>query len=309
MFRKPNNSKIPVIINCDTGIDDAVALMLAEKSGKVDIKLIVTDVGNVEPIFSARNCLNVLEMINAPDIPVCAGDGKCFLKERKRFVAHGKTGLGDYKFSKHKRKLCEVDAIDKIYEVLKASDKKVTMVCLSPATNLAKLMTKYPDSKELIERVVYMVGSIEPLHRGEIPYAEFNASCDPEAAEFLINSGVAIEIVPMEMGHTAYLDWEEVFKTKNMNITGEILEEIFRSYKDRHVKNGIATHDGCAIAYITNPELFETKPVFAKINYYDKLGTGVLCMNFDKNPNAKTCTSMNIKKFKKLYFSCLKKCK
>jgi len=154
-----------------------------------------------------------------------------------------------------------------------------------------------------------MVGSIEPLQRGKIPYAEFNASCDPEAAEYLLNSGVPIEIVPMEMGHTAYLDWEEVFKTKNMNITGEILEVIFRSYKDRHVKNGIATHDGCAIAYVTNPEIFETKPVYAKINYYDSLGTGVMYMDFNKKTNAITCTKMNIKKFKKLYFSCLSKCK
>ena len=113
----------------------------------------------------------------------------------------------------------------------------------------------------------------------------------------------------MEMGHTAYLDWEEVFKTKNMNITGEILELIFRSYKDRHVKNGIATHDGCAIAYVTNPEIFETKPVYAKINYYDSLGTGVMYMDFNKKTNAITCTKMNIKKFKKLYFSCLSKCK
>ena len=309
MFKKQKFEKIPIIINCDTGIDDAVALMMAEKSGKVDIKLIVTDVGNVDTIFSARNCLNVLEMIDAKDIPVCKGEGKCFVKERVRFVAHGKTGLGEYEFEKHDRKICEEDAIEKMYETLKCSDKKITIICLSPATNLAKLLSKYPDAKDFIERVVYMVGSIEPLNRGEIPYAEFNASCDPEAAEFLINSGVKIEIVPMEMGHTAYLDWEEVFKTKNTNSTGEILEIIFRSYKDRHVKNGIATHDGCAIAYVTNPEIFETKPVFAKINYYDKIGTGVLCMNFDKKPNATTCTSMNIKKFKKLYFKCLEKCR
>ena len=309
MLKKNKNKKIPIIINCDTGIDDAVALLIAEKSNKLDIRLITTDVGNVYPIFSARNCLNILEMINAKDIPVCAGEGKCFEKERKRYFAHGKTGLGDYQFEKHSRKVCSQDAIEKINEVLTNSEEKITIVCLSPATNLAKLLQKYPDAKEKIERVVYMVGSIEPLNKGEIPYAEFNASCDPEAAEFLIKSGVRIEIVPMEMGHTAYLDWEEVFKTKNLNYTGEILEIIFRSYKDRHVKNGIATHDGCAIAYVTNPELFKTKPVFAKINYYDKIGTGVLCMNFDRKANATACVSMNIKKFKKLYFKCLKQCK
>lgn len=309
MLKNLMRDKIPVIINCDTGIDDAVALMLAEKSGKIDIKLIVTDVGNVQTMQSAQNCLNVLEMIGAADIPVCYGDGKCFVKERDRVVVHGKTGLGNYEFPKNNRQLCKDNAIDKMYEVLKSSDKKITIICLSPVSNLAKLFTKYPDSKLYIERIVYMAGSIEEIKKGEIPYAEFNVSCDPEAAELVLNSGVNIEIVPMEMGHTAYLDWEDVFKTKNLNNTGEILEIIYRSYKDRHIKNGIATHDGCAICYVTNPEIFETKLANASIDYYDKIDTGVMSINFTKKTNVLVCTNINIKKFKNIYFSCLKKCK
>ena len=87
------------------------------------------------------------------------------------------------------------------------------------------------------------------------------------------------------------------------------MENMFRSYKDRHVKNGIATHDGCAIAYVTNPELFEVRPVFAEVKYFESIKTGVLTMNFGKKPNAITCVQMDIPKFKKLYFKCLKKCK
>lgn len=309
MLKKSKQNKIPVIINCDTGIDDAVALMMAIKSGKLDVKLLITDVGNVSPKQSAQNCLNVLELIKAEDIPVCYGDGKCFKVERERYVAHGSTGLGEYEFEKNNRKILERDAIDLIYETLIASDKKITIVCLSPPTNIAKLLTKYPDCKNRIERIVYMAGSIEELKKGEIPYAEFNVSCDPEAAEVVFESGIQIDIVPMEMGHTAYLDWQEVFKTKNENYVGEVLEIIFRSYKDRHVKNGIATHDGCAIAYLTNPEIFNVKKVCAKVKYFDKISTGVLTMDFNKSPNANTCVEMNIKKFKKLYFSCLRKCK
>ena len=141
-----------------------------------------------------------------------------------------------------------------------------------------------------------------------MPYPEFNAACDPEAAEVLMKSNLKIEIVPMEMGHTAYLDWQEVFKTKNTNHTGEVLEIIFRSYKDRHVKNGIATHDGCAVAYVTNPKIFKVSDVFAKVKYFDKIATGIMTVDFNKKPNSKVCISMNIKKFKKLYFKCLKKC-
>ncbi len=304
-----NNKKIPVILNCDTGIDDAVAILLAVKSKKLDIKLITTDVGNVDPVRSAKNTVNILELIDAPEIPVVRGDGKCFKKERARVAVHGDGGLGEYVFEDTKREVKDTNAVEEMYEALKASDKKVTVICMSPTTNLAKLLTKHKDAVSLIDRVVLMAGTIEEVSDTEMPYPEFNIATDPEAGEALFNSGVKIEIVPMEMGHTAYLDWQEVFKTKMTNLTGSVLEVVFRSYKDRHVKNGIATHDGCAVAYVTNPELFEVKPVNAKIKYFDSIKTGVLTMSFKEEPNCITCVKVNIPKFKNLYFKCLKKCK
>ena len=94
-----------------------------------------------------------------------------------------------------------------------------------------------------------------------------------------------------------------------MNFTGETLEFIYRSYRDRHVKNGIATHDGCAIAFLTNPELFKVRDVFAEIKYYDSIDTGVLVMDFNKKPNAKTCIEVDVPAFRKMYFDYLKRCK
>ena len=100
--------KIPVIINCDTGIDDAVALMMAVKSDKFDIRLITTDVGNVGPKQSAINCNDILELIGGPVVPVCAGEGKCLTREREHVAVHGKTGLGEYKFPKNSRKILAI---------------------------------------------------------------------------------------------------------------------------------------------------------------------------------------------------------
>ncbi len=307
--KKKNIEKIPVIFNCDPGIDDAVALMIAVKSEKLDIKLIATDVGNIKTKQAAKNCLNVLEMIGAEDIPVVAGDGKCFAQERPRPSVHGNTGLGEYVFELNSRRITAGDAVEKIYETLMASDKKITIICMSPSPNIAKLLTEHKDCIPKIERIVFMAGTIEEVEKNAIPYPEFNVSCDPEASEVILKSKVPVEIVPMEMGHTAYLDWQEVFKTKLQNSAGAALEVIYRSYKDRHVKNGIATHDGCAVAYVTNPEIFKTSPVHAKVKYFDSIKTGVLTMDFNKKPNAITCVSMNIPAFKKLYFKCLKKCK
>ena len=309
MFIEKFIPKIPVIINCDTGVDDAVALIMAIKSDRLDVRLITTDVGNISTKQSAKNCLNILDLIDAPRIDVCAGDGKCFKIERDRIHVHGKTGLGEYIFERHDRKIYQLDAVEKIYSTLMASEEKITIISLSPMSNLAKLFAKYPECKEKIEKLIIMAGTIEESKRNEIPYAEFNVTCDPEAAEEILESGVPIDFVPMEMGHTAYLSWQDVFKTKNMNFAGKVLEIIFRTYKDRHVKNGIATHDGAAVAYAMYPELFKVAPVKASVKYYDSLGTGVLKMTFGVKPNARTCYEIDIKKFKKLYFRSLKKCK
>lgn len=309
MKKQKNQPKIPVIINCDPGIDDAIALIMAIKSEILDIKLITTDLGNISTTQAGQNVLNILELVGAGDIPVACGEGKCLVKERPRVSVHGKTGLGSYVFPKNSRKLLDGDAVEIMYNTIMEQDGKTTLICLSPPTNIAKMLQKHKDVKDKIERLVFMVGSIEQLKKGALPYAEFNVAGDPEASEAILKSKVKLEIVPMEMGHTAYLDWQDVFKTKNMNYVGSVLEVLYREYKDRHVKNGIATHDSCAIAYITNPEIFKVEPVKVNIKYFDELGTGVFIMNFDKTPNATVCTEIDVKKYKKLYFDMLKKCK
>lgn len=313
-----NQKRVPLIINCDTGIDDAVALMLVVKSDKFDIKLITTDLGNAGPKQSAINCNNILELIGGPDVKICAGDGKCLVRERLRVAVHGKTGMGTYVFEPHSRIISNDDAIDAMYETIMNSPEKVTILCMSPTSNLAKLQIKHKDcwNSDKIERVVIMAGSIEKLKEGEIPYAEFNVSCDPESAEYIFTKDpkVKVDVVPMEMGHTAYLDWEDVFKTKNINSVGAVFEYMFRSYKDRHVKNGIATHDGCAVAYMIDPTIFETEEDFAEVKYFDSIDSGILVItrNEDLNgtkSNVTVCSKVNVKKFKKLYFKLLKKCK
>ena len=103
-------------------------------------------------------------------------------------------------------------------------------------------------------------------------------------------------------------------KTKNTNSTGAVLEYIFRSYKDRHVKNGIATHDGCAVAYMIDPSIFKVEEAFMEVKYFDEIDSGILVYTANKDlknkkPNVKVCTEVNVNKFKRLYFKLLKKCK
>lgn len=315
---KKITKKIPLIINCDPGIDDAVALMLVVKSGMFDIKLVTTDLGNAGPKQSAVNANNIFELLGSEDIKVCAGDGKGFVRDRKHVAVHGKTGMGSYIFEPHSRTVSKEDAVEALYETIMNSEEKVTILCMSPTTNLAKLKSRHEDcwNSEKIERIVIMAGSIEDLKEGEIPYAEFNISCDPESAELLFpkKPKVPVDVVPMEMGHTAYLDWQDVFKTKNMNATGAVFEYMFRSYKDRHVKNGIATHDGCAVAYMIDSSIFKVEPMFAEVEYFKEIDSGILVIKKGEQlgslkPNVLVCSEVNVKKFKKMYFKYLKMCK
>jgi inosine-uridine nucleoside N-ribohydrolase len=156
-----------------------------------------------------------------------------------------------------------------------------------------------------IEYILISGGLLHDSKRN--PYLGFNVMQDPEAARYVMKSGEKIIVCPSNHGHTAYLTPEEVEQTKLTNKTGEMLEYIFRSYKDRHVKVGIATHDPCAVVYVAHPEYFKKELMYVHIRFLEKQQTGVIDFDTHKEPNTKVATEINVKKFKKLFFNTLKK--
>jgi len=300
--------KIPVILNVDTGIDDAVAIGIAIFCKKLDVKLIVCNFGNKDPLQIMHNTRNILHFWGKK-IPVVVGVDKPYKRRKRKLVSvHGKTGLGSFKFPRILYKP-NYDYLDAMKKVITKSDQKVTIISLAALTNIAHFLTKYPELEDKIERIAFMSGSID-VPDGTVPYMEFNGAADPEACEVIIGSKVPLLMCPMEMGHTAYLDYADVYKTKYFNRTGAMLEVIYREYGDRHVKNGIATHDGCAVACVSNPNIFKIQPVHLDVKYYDETKTGVILCDFrNSDYNADVCTEVNVKKFKKLYFQCLKRMK
>lgn len=300
--------KIPLIIDADPGIDDAVALMMATKSNMFDIKMVSCTAGNTNLENVTTNTIGVLELLGEMKMPVAKGCAKPIKRESfSKEIFHGIGGMGGYVFENLKHQVDKIDAVTLMHEVLNASEEKVTIVALGPLSNIATLFLKHPEDKEKIERLVFMGGSY--VEKGDkTPYAEFNISSDPEAAEVVFASKVKMVMVPMEMGHTAYLDWHDVFVTKEENMTGEFLEFIYRSYHDGHVKNGIATHDGTTVAYLIEPEIFETKPAKVSVVYFKEINSGVAICDFEAEPNMEVCVKVDVKKFKKLYFNALRKC-
>lgn len=299
--------KIPLILDLDTGIDDAAAIIMAVASKKFDIKLCTCSGGNTTAKNSAKNTLDVLEYIDAPLIPVAVGSEDALVKNRTIFVAHGKSGIGDFKFPKNSRKLETENAIDLIYKVLSSSIDPINILCIGAITNIAKLIKQHPEIVHKIKQIVFMASSTKKVVKGKTPYVGFNIGKDPEAAEVVVSTSIPLVIIPTELGKKCYLDWEEVFRTKNTGSAGALLENLYRYYNDRQVKNGIPTYDGTAIGYLIDSSMYETKPANIEIVYYEDAGTGVGVLDFDKTPNCLVCSDIDVAKFKALYFKLLKK--
>lgn len=299
---------IPVILDVDTGTDDAVALSFASYLPCLDVKLIATGGGNTSVENVTRNTLNILQFINKGCINVAKGKGKSLSKTSLSLQVHGKTGLGDYDFESLKIRPLKASAVEAMHKILNEEQEKVTLIALGPATNFAELIRLYPQDKDKIERIVFSGGLIETLGPEDLPYTSFNVAHDPDAFNEILNSGITLDIVPSNMGHDAFLDWQDVFKTKTTNNTGAMFEELFRSYHDRHVKNGIATHDLCAVYFVSDPQIYTIKDCYCYTEFDARVNAGILKFDFNSNtPNTRVVTKVDLKKFKNLYFKTLKR--
>ena len=296
--------KTPVILCVDTGIDDAIGISIASMLNFVDIKLIVCDEGNSSIENITKNTMGVLDTIKAKNIPIVKG----YKDKNYRFVfsAHGNNGLSGYTFPKSEREILNDDASSVIYKTLKENQGTFVFI-LGPQTSIAHTLKTYPDAKNLISKLVIMCGSLNEKLDTKKPYTEFNVSSNPEAAEIVLSSGIETLIVPSEIGTTCTLDYFDIYKTKNTNYTGSFFEILFRNYHHRKVSRGVATCDLVTILAPFYSEIYEIKPVYAFVKYFDNVKTGVCLFDFDHKPNMKICTNINKDKFKKLYFKLLKK--
>lgn len=311
MVLSAKNNKKPVIIDVDTGIDDAVALSIAFACKNLDVLLITTGAGNVGAQQATENTLNIINLLKHPQIPVAMGESEPLKRKRNVVSVHGADGIGGYSknFPKHNLKSIDKIAHQAMADAILSCKKPVTIIGLGPLTNIAKLLTLHPEAKKNIAEIVIMAGSIEQYAPGELPYFGFNVKVDPEACEEVVNAtDVKIVVSPTDLGHMSYLTYEEVYKTKNLNMAGKIFEEIFRQYHDHHIKNGIAMHDSCAVAYVAHPEIFGVEKLHVYVRYYKELeNAGVLRCEWNDPRNIDVCTSINLKKFKRLYFKSLAK--
>ncbi|MGL5649915.1 MAG: ribonucleoside hydrolase RihC [Clostridium sp.] len=291
-----------IIIDTDPGIDDAVAIAAAIFSPSLKVELISTVAGNVSVDKTTNNALRLMDFFEK-DIEVAKGASKPLLRTpRDASHIHGDSGMDGFEFKSSDRKYCTKNAVDKIREVLLESNEKITIVPIGPLTNIALFLSCYPECKEKIEEIVMMGGS---SGRGnDTPAAEFNIYADPEAAKIVLDSGVKITILPLDVTMNATLDLETINELRDMNKVGAMFYGMFNHYRGGSVqKGGLKMHDLTTIAYLTKPELFESEKVFVDVETDGKYTAGFMVVDlkdlYKKDKNVRFCTSINVQEFRK----------
>lgn len=263
-------SKIPVIIDVDTGIDDAMALVLALQSDKLDIRGITTVAGNQTIEKTTRNTLDVVEYFGRAEIPVAMGAKQPLVRPQIiAAYAHGETGLGTAVLPKAEKQAEELDAIDFIRTELEKSNEKITLVPTGPLTNIAILLKAYPHIKEKIEKIVLMGGGA--FQGNSNATAEFNIYADPEAASIVFNSGVKLVMCGLDVTMKAIVTPDDINTIKAIGTkASDFIAEAFEFYMAMYKKNanftGCAVHDAVTITYLIAPELIKTRQGIARVD-------------------------------------------
>ncbi|MCD6397557.1 MAG: nucleoside hydrolase [Spirochaetaceae bacterium] len=303
-----------IIIDCDPGHDDMMAIMLATASDKIDLLGITTVAGNQTGDKTFENALRILTLINE-EFPVARGADKPLLRELVTAPQfHGQSGLDGAELPEPGIKHLNIDAVDFIINMLNESIEKITLVPTGPLTNIAMVLLKNPEIKNKIERIVLMGGG---MHDSNVtPAAEFNIYVDPEAAKIVFESGVPITMVGLDVTNKALMSFEEIegIISDNGRISskvGPLLKFFANANKKIFGLNGAPIHDALAIAAVIDPSVIITKFLNVQVEVSSELTRGATVVDIygatGKNPNADVALEVDTPRFVGFMLDSIKK--
>lgn len=280
-------AKRPIIIDCDPGQDDAIALLLAMSSpDELDILGVTTVAGNVPLALTERNARQMCDIASHDDVRVFAGCAKPMVRELVTAEhVHGKTGIDGIDIVEPLRPLEEQHAVDFIVDTLNAADDaSVTLVPMGPLTNIAQAITKDPGILPKIDRIVLMGGAMR--EGGNIsPSAEFNVLVDPHAADIVFRCGRPITVMGLDVTHQVLSTPERRDRIRAIDNDAARATAGMLDFYNRHdsVKYGITgapLHDPCTIAYLLKPDLFSGKLCNLTVETESELTMGNTAVDF-----------------------------
>ena len=278
--------KKKIIIDTDPGQDDAVALLLALASKELEILGITCVAGNVPLSLTSENARKILELTRYTEIPVFAGADRPI--KRTLVTAehvHGKTGIDGPVLEKPKIKLQSKEAIEFIIETILSYPKdEITLCTLGPLTNIGLAFQREPRIKTLIKEIIMMGGGF--FEGGNItPAAEFNIYVDPEAAAEVLESGIPITMLPLDVTHKALTSRSRIESFRKIGnkagiATAEMLDFFERFDVEKYGSEGGPLHDPNVIVYLLRPEFYEGKYVNVEIELGSDLTRGMTVVDW-----------------------------
>lgn len=277
-------SKIPVIIDCDPGHDDAIALLIALASDQLDLKGITTVGGNQTVAKTTENTLKILELCKMTNVPVVSGRANPMMRElRVAADIHGESGMDGPELPDSTTKTLNMRAVEFIAQEVEKSSEKMVLVALGPFTNLGVFLLAYPHLHEKIEKIHVMGGGIYEGNRTQL--AEFNVWNDPEAAKVVTNSGIPVHFFGLDVTHKAMIKKEEfgLFREQPgpiFQFVADLLDFYSISYMNLRKLDGCPMHDSCAVASLVHENLFVGREAFIDIDIDGSKTRGACVVDF-----------------------------
>eukprot|EP00667_Euglena_gracilis_P015420 EG_transcript_16052 len=285
----------PVLLDCDPGHDDAIAIMLAVVDPGIELLGVTTVAGNVELAHTTRNALRVLDMAGRPDVPVAAGRAKPRVRELSTAASmHGVSGLEGPTAAAPSREALEEPALEFIRRQLEAAVWPITLVATGPLTNVADVVEQLPHLHHKIRELVIMGGAVDLGNW--TPAAEFNIWVDPHAADIVFRHacvpdgvtnapsgcpgrvGIPLTMIGLEVTHKAWLANEHADRLRGIgrcqHFVAELLDHFVGFHQKRFGWEGAPIHDACTIVHLIDPTLITTLPMNVRIETQSELCLG-----------------------------------
>jgi len=271
-----------VIIDCDPGIDDAAALIMALFDPRLEVLAVTAVGGGVAPDQATANVQSLVSFLDPPRLPRFGVAATDVVPPEKPYSLHGPDGLGGVELPRvqlHGGHLSE----KVIWECLKAHPREVTILALGPLTNVSRVFRRDPSAVELLGGLVVCGGTLHASGNASA-VADFNLFCDAAAARHVVREPVAKTFVPLETSSQLLLGFDVLEKLpREFSRAGKILRQMlphaFRAHRQILGSEGIALHEAVALVALTNPELFERTTVVADVETAGELTAGMLVID------------------------------
>ena len=318
-----------VILDCDPGHDDAVAILLAYGNPEVELLAITTVAGNQTLDRTTLNARRVCTVAGIRDVPIAAGCDRPLLRELITAAhVHGESGLDGPSWPEPDVPLADVHAVDLIIDLLLASDREVTLLPTGPLTNIALAVRREPRIVSRVQEVVLMGGSA--TRGNQTPAAEFNVLVDPEAAAIVFEAGWPLTMVGLDLTRQARVTPEVLNRLLRLGSPlSRVVVQMLEAYRDHHRRQSVdppglhpgiwpgelerepPLHDPCAVARVIEPACVECVEAFVAVETQGRWTSGMTVTDFQPSPgrpfNARVATRLDVDRFWDLVVSAVER--